>query len=269
LREQMNGKQLRNLKRNTELLMLVEILEAPTSRLKNIADKLQITVQAVSQYISAMKKEGLLREHGGVLRPTQKGMQLLQEHFSGIKSEVDAILRRISVIDRCVAIAGKKISKGQKVGLIMEDGMLMAFPGQKSPSTGEARESGEEGDDVLISKLEGIVDLELGELLVIEAPSELDGGSKAANINRIQERLEDFSPGLLVAGDAVGAALLMKSSGEFFTIHAPIESAMSALSKGVDVAFSGTRDSVERLLEAVAELKKSSGYEIKWKTLKA
>ena len=265
----MNGKRLRNLKRNTELLMLVEILEAPASRLKDIAEKLEVTVQAVSQYISAMKKEGLIREQGGYLRPTQKGMQLLQEHFSGIKSEVDAILRRISVIDRCVAIAGKKVSKGQKVGLIMEDGMLMAFPGQKSPSKGEALESAEEGDDVLVGKLEGIVDLELGELLIIEAPPELDGGSKAANINRTQERLEDFSPGLLVAGDAVGAALLMKTSGEFFTIHAPAESAMSALSKGVDVAFAGTRDSIDGLLEAVTELKKSSGYEIKWRSIKA
>jgi putative transcriptional regulator len=265
----MNGKQLRDLKRNTELLILVEVLESPSARLKDIAVKLEVTVQAVSQYLSAMRKEGLVREHAGALRPTQKGMQLLQEHFSGIKGEVDTILRRISVIDRCVAIAGEKIKKGAKVGLIMEDGMLMAFPGIKSPSTGEALEGAEEGDDLLVGKLEGIVDLELGQLLIIEAPSEIEGGSKAANVERVKNRIEDFSPGLLVAGDAVGSALLMKTSGEFFTIHAPVESAMSALSKGVDVAFSGTRDSIDRLLEAVEDLKKSSGYEIKRRVFKA
>lgn len=265
----MKWKQLRDLKKNTELLILVEILESPAARLKDIADKLEITVQAVSQYLSAMKKEGLVREQGGLLRPTRKGMQLMQEHFTAMKVEVDSILRRISVIDRCVAIAGKLVSKGQRVGLIMEDGMLMAYPGMKSHSTGEALESAEEGDDLLVGKLEGIVDLELGELLVIEAPSEADGGSKVANIGRVKERIDVFSPGLLVAGDAVGAALLMKASGELFTIHAPVESAMSALSKGVGVAYSGTRDSIDRLLEAVAELKESSGYEIKWKALKA
>jgi len=265
----MNGKQLRDLKRNTQLMILVEVLEAPSARLKAIADKLEITVQAVSQYLSAMRKEGLVRDHGGSLQPTQKGMQLLQEHFTGLKNEVDAILRRISVIDRCVAIAGERIKKGQKVGLIMEDGMLMAYPGRKSPSTGEALEAANEGDDLIIGKLEGIVDLELGGLLIIEAPSEIDGGSKAANIERVKGRLEDFSPGMLVAGDAVGAALLMKASGEFFTIHAPVESAMSALSKGVDVAFSGTRDSIDRLLETVSSLKQSSGYEIKWRVFKA
>lgn len=265
----MNGKQLRDLKRNTELLILVEVLESPSARLKDIADKLEITVQAVSQYLSAMRKEGLVREQAGAPRPTQKGMQLLQEHFTGIKGEVDAILRRISVIDRCVAIAGEKIKKGAKVGLIMEDGMLMAFPGKKSPSTGAALEDADEGDDLLVGKLEGIVDLELGELLIIEAPSEIEGGSKTANIERVRGRLEDFSPGLLVAGDAVGAALLMKASGEFFTLHAPVESAMSALSKGVDVAFSGTRDSIDKLLESVEDLKNSSGYEIKRRVFKA
>jgi len=265
----MNGKQLRSLKRNTELLMLVEVLEAPTARRKDIAHKLEITVQAVSQYISAMKKEGILDEQRGILRPTRRGMQLLQEHFTDLKTEVDSILRRIRVIDRCVAIASKKIVKGQKVGLIMEDGMLMAFPNQRSSSKGEALENADEGDDVLVGRLEGIVDLALGELLIIEAPSEMDGGSKAANADRVRGKLEDFSPGLLVAGDAIGAALLMKASGEFFTIHAPVESAMSALSKGVDVAYSGTRDSVDLLLESVAELKRSSGYEIKWKTFKA
>jgi len=265
----MKGKQLRDLKKNTELLILVEVLEAPSARLKDIADKLEITVQAVSQYLAAMRKEGLVREKGGSLRPTQKGMQLLQEQFTVLKNEVDAILRRISVIDRCVAIAGEKIQKGKKVGLVMEDGMLMAYPGRRSSSTGEALESADEGDDLIIGELEGIVDLELGELLIIEAPSEVDGGSKSANIERVKGRLDDFSPGILIAGDAVGAALLMKASGEFFTIHAPIESAMSALSKGVDVVFCGTHESVDQLLLAVGALKKSSGYEIKWKSYKA
>jgi putative transcriptional regulator len=265
----MNGRHLRDLKSNTELLILAEILESPSARLKEISSRLGITVQAVSQYLSAMRKEGLLTEKGGVMRPTQKGMQLLQEHFADIKVEVDTILRRVSVIDRCVAIAGEGISAGQKVGLVMEDGMLMAYPGQKSPSTGESLEAADEGDDVLVGKLEGIVDLELGQLLLIEAPSEMDGGSKSAEVERVKDRLEDFSPGLLVAGDIVGAALLMKTSGELFTIHAPIESSMSALSKGVDVAFSGTRDSIDTMLVAVRELKKSSGYDIHWKVYKA
>jgi putative transcriptional regulator len=265
----MNEQRLRDLKRNTELLILVHILESPSPRLKDIADKLGITVQAVSQYVAAMRREALLREYSGKLRPTRKGMQLLQEHFGKLKEEIDAVLRRIRVIDRCVAIAGKRIEKGEKVGLIMEDGILMAFPNQKSASTGRAIEGADDGDDVLVGELEGIVDLELGKLLVLEAPSEVDGGSKSANVVRARDKVEEFSPGLLVAGDPVGAALLMKASGEMFTIHAPIESSMSALSKGVDVVFCGTHESVDLLLQAINDLKKTSGYEIKCRSYKA
>lgn len=265
----MTEQKLRDLKRNTEMLMLVEILQAPSARFRDIAEKLGITVQAVSQYVSEMKREGLLREQAGSLRPTRKGMQIAQEHLSGVKSQVDSILRRISVIDTCVAVAAKKVEKGKRVGLLMEDGILMAYPGQKASSTGVALESGEEGDDVLIGQLEGIVDLELGKLLIIEAPAPLDGGSKVADVDRARAKVDDFAPGLLVAGDATGSALLMKTSGELFTIHAPIESAMSALSKGVDVVFSGTRESVDIMLEAVSNLKKESGYEVKWKIFKA
>lgn len=260
---------LRDLKRNTEMLILIELVRAPSVKLREIAEDLGVTVQAVSQYIMAMKKEGLLREQDGALRATRKGMQMAQEHFLGLKQEIDGILRRIAVIDNCVAIAGKRLVKGQKVGLVMEDGMLMAYAGRSSSSTGIAMESAEEGDDVLVGQLEGIVDLELGKLLILESPGESEGGSKVAGVDRAREKVEDFSPGLLVAGDPTGAALLMKASGEIFTIHAPVESAMSALAKGVDVVFCGTRESVDRLLQEVVNLKLSTGYDIKWKSVKA
>src|SRR4030042_129896 len=115
----MKEQKLRDLKRNTQLLILIELLQSPSVRLKDIADKLGITVQAVSQYVSEMKKEGLLGDKGDNIRPTRKGMQITQEHFTGLKNQVDTILRRVSVIDRCVAIAGKKVEIGKAVSLVM------------------------------------------------------------------------------------------------------------------------------------------------------
>jgi predicted transcriptional regulator len=265
----MSGKSLRGLKRNTEMLILVELVESPAVKLKDVSKNLDITVQAVSQYIAAMKREGLVKGSGGKLKPTRRGMQMLQEHFTGLKHEVDGILRRIRVVDTCVSIAAKRITKGQKVGLEMEDGILMAFPDKKAASTGVALESSEEGDDLLVGQLEGIVDMELGRLLVVEAPPESEGGSKSASVETVRGRIDDFSPGLLVAGDTTGAALLMKAAGEMFTLHAPVESAMSALSKGVDVVFCGARESVDRMLDAVSELRSETGYEIKWRSYKA
>ncbi len=263
----MKEQRLRDLKKNTELLILIELIRSPSTRLKDIAEDLDITVQAVSQYIAEMKKEELLKEQDGKLRPTRRGMQIALEHFIGLKDQIDSILKEINAIDRCAAIAGEKIEEGDSVGLVMENGMLMAYPQKEASSVGMALESAEKGDDILVGQLEGIVDMELGSLLVIEAASELEGGSKKANIAQIKAKLNKSSAGLLVAGDAVGASILMKI-GRPFIIHAPIESTMSALCKGVDVIFCGARDSTVKLLQAVIELKKSWGYEVKWKTLK-
>ncbi len=259
---------LRDLKRNTELLIVAELMRSPSIKLKDVGERLGVTVQAVSQYASAMRKEGLLKEQKGRLVPTRKGMQLLQEHFSRLKQDVDEILRSVSVVSRSVAVAGSRIRKGGSVGLVMEDGMMMAFEGVKSSSTGVALEDAEEGDDVLVGSLEGILDMELGRLLILEAPSELDGGSKAANTEQARQKIEAFAPGMMAAGDTVGAALLMKASGEMLTIHAPVESSMSALSKGVDVVFCGTRESAEAMLGAVSKLKAETGYDIKWRSFR-
>ncbi len=260
---------LRDVKRNTELLILVEILENPDGRLREVADRLGITVQAVSQYLSAMREEGLLKDQRGNLRPTRKGMQILQEHFVRLKDDVDAILRRISVIDTCVAFAGGKIRMGQKVGLVMESGKLVAYPERDSSSVGRAIEGAAPGEDILVGQLEGIVDMDLGKLLVIETPPETDGGSKAADLRRAKQGLAAFSPGLLVAADVTGSALLAKVGRPAHVVHAPVESAMSALSKGVDVAVCGTKESVDRIIDSVTNLKKETGYRIAWKTLKA
>ncbi len=244
------------------------MLESPSARLKDIAERLGITVQAVSQYVAAMRKEGLVRESKGGIRPTRKGMQRLQEQFSRLKKEVDGVVQKLSLIDKCVAIAGKDVSSGSQVALIMEDGMLVAYPDRDASSTGVALESAVDGDDVLVGDLEGIVDMELGRLLLVEAPSEFDGGSKSADILKARQSVDGFGPGLLVAGDMVGSALLSKTTPEFFMIHAPVESALSALSKGVDVVFCGTRDSVESMIEAVTALKVQSGYEVEWRSVR-
>jgi len=259
---------LRDLKKNTELLILVRLLEDPAVKLRDVSGDLDITVQAVSQYLSGMRRSGLVREQKGKLRPTRKGMQILQEHFNELKNEVDSVLRRIMVVDTCSAIAGKEVQKGDKLGLVMEDGMLMAYPGEKSASKGIAMESASIGDDVLVGRLEGIVDMKLGSLLIVETPSEVNGGSKKADVDRTRQKIESLSPGLLVAGDVVGSALLAKVTPEYFSIHAPVESTMSALTRGVDVVFCGTHESMDLILHAVAGLRKETGYSIRWTSVK-
>lgn len=265
----MRGGLLRDLRKNTELLILIELLEEPRARHKDIADTLGITVQAVGQYVAAMRKKGLLRERAGSMNPTRKGMQILQEHFVQLKDEVDSVLRKMSVIDRCVAFAGKDVRKGDKVGLLMEGGRLMAYPGLEASSTGKALEDAAPLQDVLVGHLEGIVDMSLGRLLVLEVPPELDGGSKRANLKRAKDAIASFEGALFVAGDVAGSALLSRIARQDHVVHAPVESAMSALSKGVSVVFCGNKDAIDSIVDSVTRLKKETGYEVEWKIVRA
>ena len=196
-------------------------------------------------------------------------MQILQEHFVQLKNEVDSVLRRMSVIDRCVAFAGKEVRKGDKVGLVMENGRLMAYPGLEASSTGKALEGAALLQDVLVGQLEGIVDMSLGRLLVVEVPSELDGGSKRANLKRAKGAIASFEGALIVAGDVAGSALLSRIARPDHVVHAPVESAMSALSKGVSAVFCGNRDAIDAIVESIARLKKETGYEVEWEIVRA
>jgi len=260
----MNAEPLRDMKRNTELLILTELIENPSMKMKEMAHKLGVTVQAISQYLASMKRAGLLRNGGDSLRPTRKGMQALQEHFTAIKGRVDTILRRISVIDSCVALAEGKVEKGTRVGLVMRRGVLVAVPGRKATSTGTALESSDDGEDVLVGELEGIVDLELGRLIILEVPSEREGGSKSADAGKAAKILGEAKKCPVVAGDIVSIALARRCNVRDPVIHAPVEYAMSALCKGVDVVFCGTKENVGLVLAAARDLKKETGYEIRW-----
>jgi putative transcriptional regulator len=260
----MNAEPLRDMKRNTELLILTELIEKPSMKMKEMAHKLGVTVQAISQYLASMKKTGLLRNGGDSLRPTRKGMQALQEHFTAIKGRVDTILRRISVIDSCVALAEGRVAKGTRVGLLMRNGVLVALPGRKASSTGTALESSDDGEDVLVGELEGIVDLKLGRLTLLEVPSEREGGSKSADAAKATKIIGGAGKGMIVAGDIVSIALARRCNVRYPVIHAPLEYAMSALCKGVDVMFCGTKENAGLVLAAVRDLKKETGYEIKW-----
>lgn len=253
---------LRDLKQNTELLILAEYIRNPSVKRKEIAERLDVTEQAVSQYISNLEKEQLLAESNGHAKPTRKGVQLLQEKFLQLNHEIENILHQIRVIDTCIALAGAAIKEKEDVGLVMKKGRLIAYPGKKASSKGIALMNSNEGEEVLIGNLIGVVELELGEMLAIQIPSESRGGSKMMNQQIAKKAINDFVFDEITAGDLIGEVALKRIGLKPSILHAPMESTINALSKGLDVLFVGTRESVDRVLAAIEDLKKRTGYSI-------
>lgn len=253
---------LRDLKKNTELLILSELLRNPSIRRRELAEKFGVTEQAISQYVSELEKEKLISQSNGVMKPTRKGRQLLQERFFGLKEEIGDILRQLHLIDTCLAIAGGKIRAKDKVGLIMRDGKLFAYPNIDSSSTGIAKNDADKDEELFVGSLEGVVDLDLGDLIALQLPSEALGGSRNIDIKRAKNIVAEFRFDEIAAGDLIGEIAAAKLNRKPSIIHAPVQASIRALSKGLNVLFLGSRDSVLEISKELDRLKLDSGYDI-------
>jgi len=258
----MKGYLLRDFKRNTELLILAEFLKNPSVKRREIAERLGVTEQAVSQYISDLEEEALLTSPKGHPKPTRKGVQLLQERFIQLNEEIKGMLRQVQVMDTCVAIAAATIREGEHVGLVMRRGRLEAAPKARSASMGVARSDAKKGEELLVGSLEGVVELELGELLVLQLPSEISGGSRNIDMPLASKAVKDMEAGEVAVGDMVGEVVASRLGLRPTLIHAPVQATMNALSKGLDVLFLGTHESAEEMIRATERLKNQTGYSI-------
>lgn len=263
----MSMKILRDLKESTKLLILLEITTARHTKLKTIAEKLGITVQGVSEYLKHMINEGLVAHVKGEYRATAKGVEALHQNFMDMKGFVDESMKKLDIVNLCTAIAGSDLKKDQKVGLLMEDGILTAYPNRKTGSMGAAISEVRKGEDVGIRDLEGIVSLKPGRLWIIELPGIESGGSRGTDLKKVRHFLSGCSPDRIAILDTSAVALAkrldLKSNIEFAATEACIE----ALQKGLNVVAFGQEDEVNRLMTRVNETNAESPNKIRYKVL--
>ena len=104
-------KLLRDIRETTKLLILHELTARRHSRQRTIADRLDITVQGVSEYLKMMTKEGLVRNVDGDWRATRRGVEFLQTNFIALKEFVESSAKEMSIVDVCAAVAGKDVKE--------------------------------------------------------------------------------------------------------------------------------------------------------------
>jgi len=242
---------LRDLRQVTKLLILLEVAKNPSTKLKTIAERLDMTVQGVSEYIQRMREEGLIQTLGGY-RPTVRGVQFLQGNIQELKRFVEESWKRTMIITSCTALAMTKITRGQRVGLFMNNGILCAYSGRRSSSTGVADVDARPGDIVSIRDLEGIVELTPGKIRVIE----ISGRSLAKNpqgyLADVRKLIRGIDALVIVHGleaQVVAERLNLKIDARFGSIEAAID----ACRRGVDVLFLCSEGLTEDLLNRVKE----------------
>jgi putative transcriptional regulator len=246
-------KVLRDLRLSTELLILLEVINNPHSKLKTIANKLDITVQGVSEYLRRMKKEGKIQNIGGEWRATKSGVDFLHSNFSELKDFVDSKMIELNIIDVCAAIAKIPISKGDKVGLFMEDGVLCAYSKKKSGSSGIALSDAGIDEDVAITDLDGMVALSPGMIHIVKLPSIREGGSTTISAKDIKKIIEKLNPEKIGVLDAVSRAVLKKADMEWDFEFAALHSAIEAAEKGLNVMIFASSDQIAPVVSTIED----------------
>lgn len=245
----------------TRILVLSHLRTSPRATLREIGDRLGITMQAVSLYVQGLEKEGLVEDHPlGGRRLTPYGLQWLQDGLVATKHIIDAALEPITVIKATSAIAGERIERGTRVSLSMEHGVLVARTGEDAPSQGRALNDAKGGEELLVAELEGIVELQPGRILITRLPRPEEGGSTRVDKARLLEDLEEQAPpdaklGILGLGARIVAAALGKIPDfEFGAAHA----AFHAAELGINSVLLVTGDQFRECMTALEQLNAQS-----------
>ncbi len=155
----------------SELLFLYECATQPVRRLRTVADRLGLTVQAASHLYRQLASRGLVRTDQGEYRPTVEGVSWLHRALTELEGDLARRRERLRIVRTALAIAGERIPPGARVRLELSDGVLVARRGASAGSQGIARAGAENGELVEVAELSGIVAIPPATIYLVVVPT--------------------------------------------------------------------------------------------------
>jgi len=172
----------------THFRILSEISkQEPHLRQKDIAERLGITVQAVSENIKTLVEDGFITSKDGraPYKITQKGIAKVKKDAISLRKYSDDVLETMNYYKSIwPAIATEDLKEGNLVGLYMEEGILFANKSKQNASA-EVLLDVEKGEDVPLTSLTGTIDLNSGQIIIITLPTIKQGGSRSTDTNLV------------------------------------------------------------------------------------
>jgi len=173
----------------TKFQVLIEIAaHQPNVRQKEIAAKIGITPQAVSEYIKELVNDGLIVTEGRVrYRITKEGVEWVLDNATEMKQYARFVMEDIiNHISTWTAIAKEDVKEDQQVYLKMEGGLLYVSSTEKTGASGNVISDASAGEDVGVTSLRGLIDLENATITICKVPRIERGGSRKVDIERLR-----------------------------------------------------------------------------------
>jgi putative transcriptional regulator len=242
---------LRSKREASRFQILVEIAEnQPAIRQLEIAEKLGVTPQAVSDHIRELVEEGMVSMTGrSNYAVTRTGIEWVLANAQVLESYIRHI--RLDIIQHIAvwpAVAAEDLKSGEAVGLFMKDGYLYA--GKKSgPATATVYEDAEKNEDVGIIDVNGIIDHHEGVIHICKIPRIQHGGSRRVDRDRLKEIVATTR---MTAAAGIEASAALKSIGKkpdlfFGAFDGVIDAALHGITCSIVLADNDLTNFLRRL----------------------
>jgi putative transcriptional regulator len=227
-------------------LFLFECATQEVRTLRPAAQRLGLTVQAVSHLYRQLTERGLVEVRDGLYRPTVAGYSRLQGTLSLLQEEIQRRLAHLQVVRTTRAVAAGSITKGDVVSLELDGGILVARPGRADASKGIARGAAKAGELVEVGDLRGIVPIVPGSVHICVVRTGASGS--AGWTNRAGSRIRGVPHGLLGA-QGLEAYHLVRSTGAGAVVRFGVAAAaLDAARLGVPSLVFVTEEELPRFL---------------------
>jgi len=178
-------------------LILSELMVNPECNQRDIAKKLGLTPQAISEHFKEMVSEGFINVvHKGYYEVTRKGEEWMSRNLIDLHLFSEELLKKI-YSKTVVAIAKGKIAEGDSVRYWFGDGYIFAEKSAKG--NGVALTSAEDGEDILIKPTGSFEPPEKGEIVIVKVPGVAEGGSRKVDLDSFRELVKSRPTSIVVA----------------------------------------------------------------------
>ena len=244
---------LHNKNASTRFQILVEIAsKGPAIEQKAIAANLDVTPQAISDYLKHMTADGLVSSEGrSRYRITSGGVNWMLKELRGLNDFVNLAEKAFTDISVNAALAEDMISEGQEVGLVMKEGILSARLEKNGGAWGLATQNAKPGDDIGVSGVKGIIPLKLGKVTVATVPGILDGGSRCVDLERLSPLVQGKKH--VAAAGIEAYAALRKIGIEPRYFYAVPEVAIEAARYGLEIVIIAVVEELPGLTKSLTE----------------
>jgi putative transcriptional regulator len=245
----------------TKFQIMVEIAaHQPNIQQKDIALRLGITSQAVSEYVRELIKNRWLSSDGrSRYKVTRQGVDWILQMSRQLHSYAWFVSKAVADISVTTAIANSDLSVGQPASLYMKDGLLFAsrFMDGKG-AKGVAVTAAKKGQDVGIGEVEGVIRLESAKVTIAKVPNVQDGGSGSADLTRLRKEVKEVRLVGIMGTEALVALTQIGVEPDY--VHGVREAAIEAAYCGLPFLVVCSEDKTSVLVQRLEE--ENLDYEI-------